>query len=944
MISFPKAHEGRSIKDIALGSVFGLSTFEILATPYGRPEQQVQLCIDELMVQMTGVTLGVIGRPLPLHSRASIKSLLEDFLQLEYQGSISEESSISHQSRNLSFDEHQISQGLKRSTELDVASQVALERDDSETASLVDTAAQSELATQIAPHRKRKRDSEVEQLHGVNLDPPVSVRAKSKSRKSVAAPDLLALIEKPVRHSTTSESDRAAASKLQRQTIAIATESTILGLDSSQAAIDDRENDSMNLTKGQLEPNIAKPRYGSHPSADLGFPTTPKLADNEYAGERLSVSSERFHPQDVEMQTEQAVVNDARAYCNARKVKTSKEGTSLQQQPHSGSNNEQLWSHIFETTPAAFKIPKRQQDILNRSDSWNPAPPGKTFPAGNLPREILEELQQSYLERQKKSSTETSQSFPSIDTPKLSFNATSEISSPSSDGESLLSGWHSSPVDKKTSAVLPPDCDSLPPDSSPLITLPKTVAEDVEENTNNVMEGDINKMDEMMSSYDRGKEDSELCKEQEEASPQVHKASHAAFADTDVEMSLASDSDMETSVPHALQQISPDPPSIPIQNRSRTKTPQTQEQKPAESVLQIAEKAYGSSSPAQKQNVTSEIAASHASSPLCVSSLKSARNQSEPLVPGTFTSSKFKAISAGETLNDQPISGIPLEPFAERVEQRSDQEIESSVRNSIIKREFSASPLPNARDRKRTKPLGDIQFTEVVTKDPANVVVEKRRKWFARQGKERLATHESARQPKPKDEPVQSTKVRITPEAPRYIGTHQPGDHPVSNQPENKNALLPEGSFTTRTPALTGPGNRNAVFQAFRAAYPEYTGTVEHFTQLCRKLRQSKQHQAVWDDYVIRHLTDYEQYVMVRLRQGSPPIDYDDYYSERVRTLKFTKGILNAQLLDALLPKQKAEFPSRRHVEHHRPRDFLDSYRPGRAKGWFSSPARRSSR
>jgi len=154
-------------------------------------------------------------------------------------------------------------------------------------------------------------------------------------------------------------------------------------------------------------------------------------------------------------------------------------------------SKEQAWYHIFATAPAVFKIPKEQQDILNRSNSWYPAPPA------NLPQQILDELLQQS-ERHEPYLTKESPSL-DISTSISSFTVTS---SPSSDSESHLSGWHSSPVAEKMSTALRPGRSALPPDSSPPIQIPKP----------------------------------------------------------NVEMSLDSDSEMETNVPHALWHVSQDLP------------------------------------------------------------------------------------------------------------------------------------------------------------------------------------------------------------------------------------------------------------------------------------------------------------------------------------------------------------------------------------------------
>jgi hypothetical protein len=707
----------------------------------------------------------------------------------------------------------------------------------------------------------------------------------------------------------------------------------------------------MNLASGQLEPNTVKSRHGSNPSLGLDLPPTIKLANNEEAGQRLSAASERTHLQDDEMQVEKSVVNDARANCDDRKLETSKEGTPLQQQPPSSSPKSGLvWYHIFETTPAVFNIPKRQQDILNRSDSWNPAPPGKTFPAGNLPREILEELQKSYLERQAKSSTDTSEPLLQIDIPKSRLSATSEMSSPSQDSEGQLSGWYSSPVAEKMSITLPPNSstllpDSSPevqipktvarnmysdlppdssavlPDSSPQIQIPKTVAGDVGENIENIAEGDINNMDEAVSLDDCHKEGRESRKEQGETSLQFQGTSHDASADSDVEMSVASDSDMETSVPRALRQVRQAPLSV-IHSRSRSRTPQTQEQMPAGSLLQITETQHGNLNSAQKQNVTPQVT-THSLNPLPALSLESAGNPSGALMPSTFTSSTFKETSTEEPY--QSIFGVPLEPIAEQVKQQhGHQDIESSARIPNIKREPSWSLSPSPMDRKRAKLLGDIKFSQVVTEDPANIAIEERKEWFVKQDSSGMT--ESTRQHKLEGEPFQP--MTFTPKVPRNIVKQEPDGYPIPN------AFLPHSIFTASTPTSADPDDSRSLYLSFRVAYPEYTGTMEHFTQLCRKLCRSREHQAVWDDYVVRHSTDYEQYVLAKLRQGRTPIDYDEYY-DGICSLKFTKGILNAALLRILLPN--TELPSRRRVEYHGPRRLYDSYRPGRASGWYSS-------
>lgn len=97
------------------------------------------------------------------------------------------------------------------------------------------------------------------------------------------------------------------------------------------------------------------------------------------------------------------------------------------------------------------------------------------------------------------------------------------------------------------------------------------------------------------------------------------------------------------------------------------------------------------------------------------------------------------------------------------------------------------------------------------------------------------------------------------------------------------------------------------VFAKFKTAYPEYTGTVKVFTNLCKTindldLQEKMVSKWTWDDFIIRNRTDYIPYVEECTDDGEDPLPYISFYKDRVQGVKHQKGIINtrAVLLQAL--------------------------------------------
>jgi hypothetical protein len=129
---------------------------------------------------------------------------------------------------------------------------------------------------------------------------------------------------------------------------------------------------------------------------------------------------------------------------------------------------------------------------------------------------------------------------------------------------------------------------------------------------------------------------------------------------------------------------------------------------------------------------------------------------------------------------------------------------------------------------------------------------------------------------------------------------------PPRSGSENEVPSPPTGSHsygrgqTEATPLDAPEDTSTTVFERFKAAYPEYTGKVQHFINQCRQMyeldREDKMVQKwLWDDYLIRNRIDYKDYAMQCMEEGEDVLPYLRYYKEFVRDPKFNKGILSDQ-------------------------------------------------
>ncbi|KAL8753599.1 MAG: hypothetical protein Q9184_005374 [Pyrenodesmia sp. 2 TL-2023] len=97
------------------------------------------------------------------------------------------------------------------------------------------------------------------------------------------------------------------------------------------------------------------------------------------------------------------------------------------------------------------------------------------------------------------------------------------------------------------------------------------------------------------------------------------------------------------------------------------------------------------------------------------------------------------------------------------------------------------------------------------------------------------------------------------------------------------------------------------IFARFKSQYPDYLGTREHFVGMCKRILQLLQadrmeHKSLWDDFIIRHKTDYPQYCQRCMETAEDAKPYERFYREEIDEPKYSKRIIQPATLSAVMP------------------------------------------
>ncbi|KAL9602448.1 MAG: hypothetical protein Q9219_001872 [cf. Caloplaca sp. 3 TL-2023] len=114
------------------------------------------------------------------------------------------------------------------------------------------------------------------------------------------------------------------------------------------------------------------------------------------------------------------------------------------------------------------------------------------------------------------------------------------------------------------------------------------------------------------------------------------------------------------------------------------------------------------------------------------------------------------------------------------------------------------------------------------------------------------------------------------------------------------------------------------VFLRFKTAYPDYLGTKEHFVGMCKRIWQLIQadraeHKSLWDDFIIRHKTDFPHYSQRCIDNAEDAKPYEQFYHAEIDEPKYCKRIMQPNTLGEVIPLEKpssTESPGTRPVSH----------------------------
>ena len=103
-----------------------------------------------------------------------------------------------------------------------------------------------------------------------------------------------------------------------------------------------------------------------------------------------------------------------------------------------------------------------------------------------------------------------------------------------------------------------------------------------------------------------------------------------------------------------------------------------------------------------------------------------------------------------------------------------------------------------------------------------------------------------------------------------------------------------------------------SLFDRFKIAYPAYSGNEGHFAAICRKIillvrKNSMEHPSLWDDFAVRHRTEYTQYLIQCNDDAVDPLPYERFYREKVSETKYSCSsglVLTRNNISSLLPPE----------------------------------------
>lgn len=102
------------------------------------------------------------------------------------------------------------------------------------------------------------------------------------------------------------------------------------------------------------------------------------------------------------------------------------------------------------------------------------------------------------------------------------------------------------------------------------------------------------------------------------------------------------------------------------------------------------------------------------------------------------------------------------------------------------------------------------------------------------------------------------------------------------------------------------PSRNITIFDRFKISYSEYSGNMQHFTAICSKLQKRIDagrglHQALWDDFILRHKIEYANYLQDCANKAEDPMPYDKFYEDEIDGARFINQVVTRKTLHEAL-------------------------------------------
>ena len=115
-----------------------------------------------------------------------------------------------------------------------------------------------------------------------------------------------------------------------------------------------------------------------------------------------------------------------------------------------------------------------------------------------------------------------------------------------------------------------------------------------------------------------------------------------------------------------------------------------------------------------------------------------------------------------------------------------------------------------------------------------------------------------------------------------------------------------------KDPNTSPEANFGTIFEEFKATYSDYRGNEQHFKNMCSKIdnlmkADRTEHPSLWDDFIIRHKTDYHTYLDQCAEDAQDPVPYEYFYRNHIEKAIYSKRIVTPKNLGQIIPSADKE-------------------------------------